>query len=720
MNSTQPVTFDSARSSQHAAWLLAAAGSAASILLSAGCAKKTVIAEPPAPAYQPAPVYHPEQRLVTESIASSAPTNIGPTLIGQQRLSARTESVEGVAPTALEKDPGELVKVDVHLKMADFSDVLRILLGDYMQRDFVIDPKVQGQVTLEIEDEFTKSEILSLVGQLGTIYGWFIEEREGVLFVRGTDKIAKAADAPILQAAPALESDQPAVRVKRLRYVAPDQISALLKELISDNAKALVVGKMLVIADTTRQIARLSKLISALDAPSFDGVEIWTYRLGYRRPEDAQKVLELLATGSGINGTTDPNVAFVSVPGSQRLMVIAKDATLQPTIQELLRQVDQPSDGERRQRYIYRVQHYPQAALLKLLTDFFADKIETASGATAAGAGDTTTRIRLAADTASDLLLIHATPNDYADLLAVLRAVDRAPQQVVVQSIIAEVSLTKNLEFGVEYFLSNQTSLGELDLTGTTPIANALAATGGAFFVGGSGFAVIQALDRESETRILSQPKLVMSDRTKGSIQVGGEVPVLKASQGAASQQGGSSDIREEIEYRNTGVILTIEPAINESGTVLLKITQEVTDIQQTTTVSDTPSFTTRKVETSVIVPSGKTVLLGGIINQNRLNAADRIPILGRIPLLGEAFGNKSKSDVRTELLLAITPTIVNEPGQLVGVTNDFLQSVESIRAVLLESADTLPEGALEGLQPAAPENPEPDRPEVGEPAEGP
>ncbi|MBL8746467.1 MAG: hypothetical protein JNK58_08950 [Phycisphaerae bacterium] len=714
MKHTTSVTFGQSTGSHRAACLAAAAGAAFVVTFAAGCAKKTVIAEPPAPAFLPAPVFRPDQRLITEPIAASDHIARGPTLIAQQRLTARVETSEGVAPTAIENDAGELIKVDVHLKSADFSDVVRVLLGDYMQRDFVIDPKVQGQVTLEIEDEFTKSEILSLLGEMGSIYGWFIEEREGVFFVRAGDKIAKAAGAPILQAAPALESDQPAVRIKRLRYVAPDQVSALLKELISENAKALVVGRTIVIADTTRQIARLSRLISALDAPSFDGVEIWTYRLGYRRPEDAQKVLESLATSSGVNAATDANVAFVPVPGTQRLMVVAKDATIQPTIQELLRQVDQPAESERRYRYIYRVQHYPQAALLKLVTDFFIDKIETPGAAPTTGAGDTVPRIRIAADTASDLLLIHATPSDYADLLATLRAVDRAPQQVVVQSIIAEVNLTNALEYGVEYFLSQRTSLGSLELSGATPIANTLAATGGAFFIGGSGFAVIQALDRESETRILSQPKLVMSDRTKGSIQVGGEVPVKKATQGTGT---GASDIREEIEYRDTGVILTIEPLINESGTVLLKITQEVLDVQQTTSVSDNPSFTTRKIETSVIVPSGKTVLLGGIINQAKRKDADRIPLLGRVPLLGEAFSNKSKTTERTELLLAITPTIMNEPDDLAGSASEFLRSIESIRAALLESANDLPAGVLENLQPPTPENPEPDRKEVGEPA---
>ena len=116
-------------------------------LLNAGCAKRTVIAEPPARAFQPPAAYHGEGRPITEMIPSNGQPASGPTLIAQQRLSGRGENGEGVAPTALEKDPGELVQVDLSLKAADFSDVLRLLIGEYLGRDFVIDPKVTGPVT---------------------------------------------------------------------------------------------------------------------------------------------------------------------------------------------------------------------------------------------------------------------------------------------------------------------------------------------------------------------------------------------------------------------------------------------------------------------------------------------------------------------------------------------------------------------------------------------
>lgn len=696
--------------------LLAAAGGSLSMSGLPGCATqkpppKTVVAEPPPKAFRPPSVFTAGDRPITEPIASAQRFGAGgPVLLAQQRLTAPADRVEGVAPTALETAPGEIIPVQVRLRSADMTDALRVLLADHLGRDYVIDPKVTGQVTLDIEGEFTKLELLEILGGLGTIYGWFVEEREGVLFIRASDRFANAPEAPVLQAAPAVMSDAPAARVRRLRHVSADQVVTVLKELVSPGAKVLTAGRTIVLADSTRQIGRLSKLVSALDSPGFDGVEVWTYRLSWRRPEDAQRVLEQLATAGGVNAAADAAVAFIPVPNSQRLIVVAKDATLQPMIQELLRQVDHGVEGERRQRYVYRVQHYPQAALVKLISDFFAEKVETAVGAPAAATGGMVEpRVRLVADPQSDVLLIHATPTDYADILATLRAVDRPPQQVVIQSIIAEVRLTNALEFGVEYFLSGRSDLGILELTGSVPLVGT--PTGGAFFVGGDGFAVIQALDRESDTRVLSQPKIVIADRSVGSIQVGGEVPTIKATQGAATQQAGSSDIRTEIEYRNTGVILTIEPLINESGEVTLKIKQEVTDALPTD-IPNQPEFTTRTVDTTVIVPSGRTVLLGGIINEDKRTRADRIPLIGRIPVLGALFSNQADTTQRTELLLAITPTILNTPTDALSAANEFIRSVAGVRAALLESADALPTGSLHGVyepaadaEPAGPDN---------------
>lgn len=686
--------------------LTVAAGSA--LTLSA-CTKSTVIAEPPPAAYvAPEPVelvMRPLTERITGGSASAA--SDGPQVVSRRRFDApKAEAraqgeAQGQPPVA-----EQTIKVQYSAKSAEVADVLNVLLKQYLDQDYVLDPRVTGQVTLEIDAELTRREISDLVGMLASAFNWTLDRDGGVVMVRQGAALPRAAGAPVLDGAPAFASDQPSIGVRRLRYAPAEQTATLMRDMTSEGGKILVAGRVLVMADTTRQVARLSRLVDAVDVPAFDGVEVWTYRLAHRRPEDAAKILEQIATGTAVNSSADPQVGFVALPGTRRLMVFAKDSSLQPLVYDLIREVDQPSDSEQRQRYVYRVQHYNQAALLKLLQDFFGDKVETVGGGGAATAGASDVRMRLVADPQSDVILIHATPADYTEVLATLRVLDKPPQQVAIQSIIAEVRLTNALQWGVEYFLENETSLGELALTGAAPLTAGSVATGSAFFIGGDGFAVIQALDRESSTRILSQPRLVVADRAKGSIQVGGEVPTIRASEGSQTQVDGSTGIRQEIEYRDTGVILNLEPQISESGTITLKITQDVRD-SIPTTIPNQPEFTTRKIETTVIVPHGKTVLLGGIINEDNRTGANRIPLLGRIPVLGEAFSNKSDESERTELLLAITPRIVSEPADLALLNNQFVQSVVGIRALMHEFSADLPAGALHDLAPPRPENPE-------------
>ncbi len=674
-----------------------AAGSAASIggvWATGGCAGRpegaqAARAELAPPAYSAPAPWDASTRPISESLGyPTADASAGATVVSKQRL-APTMNGEGVAASGvIQSEPGEVMRVEYHANKQDVTEVLQALLGGMLGRDYVLDATLTGLITLDIDEEMTRADLMNMIEGIAGVFGWSLEPRGSTLFIKPGTRGPRASASPILSARPAFESETPAVRVRRLRALGGDQVVAVLKEFMSETGKAVTVGRTVVMADTVRQIGRLSDLLSSLDVPAFSGVEIWTYRLAYRRPEDAAQLLTTIAASSSINSGQEPMVAFVPLPGTERLMVIAKDATIQPLILDFVKQVDTPPEHERRHRYKYSIQHYQPAALVKLLKDFFGDRMEQ----TASEAGEP--RIRLASDPASDALLVYATPSDYGELLATLRSVDRAPQQVQLQSIIAEVSLTNRLQYGVEYFLQNESSLGSLSLTGSAPLVGV--ATGSALFVGADGFAVVQALDRESRTQILSQPKVFMQDRAKASIQVGGEVPVVKASEGSATQQAGTTGIREEIEYRKTGVILTLQADINESGQVKLDITQEVTDAIPTAR-ANLPEFTTRTIQTTVVVPHGQTVLLGGIITNDKRNQTNRIPVLGRIPLLGEAFKNTDDEVKRTELLLAITPTIVNEPSMAGEQLSEFMRSVHVVRSAMEEYAADLPRAALHG-----------------------
>ncbi|MCA8962865.1 MAG: hypothetical protein KDC38_20215 [Planctomycetes bacterium] len=428
-------------------------------------------------------------------------------------------------------------------------------------------------------------------------------------------------------------------------------------------------------------------MLSALDVPVFADVDIWTYRLASRSPEKAAELVKAIASHSGLVSGADPLAAFVPVPGTDRLMVISKDPSVQTIVRTLIEEVDSTTNAATRSRYLYHIQHFEPTQLKSLLEQTFAERMEKSKDDPA----DTGMRIVLDAD--NHFMIVHATPDDYAELMQTVAAIDRAPMQVRVQSIILEVELNDALQYGVEYFLNavDEPGFGSIDLTAAAgAVANP---TGSAFFVGGDGLAVVTALETVSNVEILSRPELFIIDNATGEFQDGGEVPFVSADVDTTVQTSGNTGIRREIEYRDTGVKLTITPHINETGNIHLEISEEITAVGAESDLG--PEFNTRSANTEVIVPHGTTIMIGGIIRTETRKVNEKIPLLGDIPVLGAAFQGVEDRKVRSELLLAITPTIVENPLLVSDGLTDFIRRTNGVRDSLVAIAEDETDGPI-------------------------
>lgn len=657
---------------------------------------------------EPAP-YDAGDRPVSEALVLGTMSSSGDCaeLIGRTKMEAAWAPAPGTG--SLGGDVGALVRVQLSTNRASAEEVLRTLVGEYLGRSYVFDPGVVNEsetVTLSVDEEMTPSDIRDLLGGLATVYGWMIEERGDVLYVKKMAQqggrngvgatMGSSPEAPILKARAAFESDQPAVRIMSLDYIAPTDATGAVEALLSAGGSVTAIGRHLLIVDTVRQTNRLSRVVEALDVPAFSGVEVHTYRLKHRTAVDAVQTLNSIAQSSGLTSEGSGS-SFLAIPGTSDVMVIARDPSVLTVARDLIELVDRAPNDTSVGAYIYRIQNYDPSELVRLVREFFGDTIETSTGVNPALTGRTTgdgrQRMRLVLDPVEDLLLVRARADEYADLLALLRAIDRPRQQVMLNSIIAEVTLENRLEFGVDYFL-NAANNGDgttLDLFGTPNLASA--ATGTLSLIATDVQVVINALRAESDVDILSQPRLVVRDRANAEFQVGGSVPVITGDVSSDTVTDNSTAIRRDIEYRDTGVILTITPRINESGSVTLEIDQVINEVGNTTDLG--PEFTTRTLRTEVTVPHGKTILLAGIIENTIRRSTRRIPVLGEIPVIGAAFSNTSDTEERRELLLAITPTIVSSPDQAQGTLGDFLNATEALRAAMHSNDERLPRAVL-------------------------
>jgi general secretion pathway protein D len=244
------------------------------------------------------------------------------------------------------------------------------------------------------------------------------------------------------------------------------------------------------------------------------------------------------------------------------------------------------------------------------------------------------------------------------------------------------VSLTKELSFGVQWLLQhgNSSSIGFSQ--GTTEIPTQIFPGLSGSLLSGDITATLNALQSITTVKVISSPKLMVLNNHSASLQVGDQVPVSTGSLAT----GGTTDptVVSEIQYLPTGVILQITPRVNDSGLVLLDISQEVSDVKpgsagNSAVSQPTPTIQDRKFNTSIAVRDGQTIALGGLIRDNTSHEGGGIPFLSEIPYLGSLFGSTDNKQDRTELLVLLTPRVIRNQHDEETVTEELKRKIQSI-----------------------------------------
>jgi general secretion pathway protein D len=295
-------------------------------------------------------------------------------------------------------------------------------------------------------------------------------------------------------------------------------------------------------------------------------------------------------------------------------------------------------------------------------------------GGRSAGSGQPVLQnVRITADTVNNTLLIYADQESYRIIATTLQQVDQPQLQVAIDATIAEVTLTDELSYGVQFFLTSR-NLGLKPDQGSVLNTQSAAAAAGTvanqfisralpgfnFLVGPEAQpnAILDALHTVTSVKVLSNPSLVVVNNQPAILQVGDVVPV---STGSATVLTTSNTVVNTIDYRNTGIILRVSPRINVNGNVRLEVEQEISSVQPTAIPTLTPTVSERKVKSSVSVASGQTVLLAGLISEQQNNTRNGIPLLDQIQGLGDAFSHQDKKNTRTELIIFIRPQIIRD-----------------------------------------------------------
>jgi general secretion pathway protein D len=300
---------------------------------------------------------------------------------------------------------------------------------------------------------------------------------------------------------------------------------------------------------------------------------------------------------------------------------------------------------------------------------------------------DDTSDIRIIADERINALVVLATPTEYRMIEATLKRLDVLPLQVFIEATIAEVSLNDELRYGLQWFFQSGDFAATFSNLATGAVSSAFP---GFSLVADSSNArvILNALTEITDVNVVSSPQLMVLDNQPARLQVGDEVPI--ATQSSVSVTDADAPIVNSVEYRDTGVVLEVTPRVNAGGLVVLDISQEVSDVVETTTSDiNSPTIQQRQIQTTVAVQSGDTVVLGGLIEDDQAEGISGVPLLSDIPLLGNLFKVTSRVRLRRELLIFITPKVVSNREEAREVTEELRRRLRTVAPLELKLRDS-------------------------------
>lgn len=588
------------------------------------------------------------------------------------------------------------------------ADVVAIMLGDYLELPFIIDPEVQGEITFRSTNGLSRDDLLPVLETLLVSKGAALVAQGGE---GGGYRVVPMEQARVLGSTAVIGDDAVGGSGYRSVVIPLDYVAAAdMAEIVGSYGVQPVVNRdrnALIVSGTAAQIRQVRQLVQTFDVNWLKGMSIALHPLRYADAADVERELDtVFATGG--EEEADGAARVTSIERLNALLVVAPDPGLLDEYGQWISRLDRVSVSGGRALYVYQVQNARARDLARVLTEVFLpglmddtnrerlygggpvarEAMAPAMEGEAVDSGTATgSRIRVIADPTNNALLILAGERDYAIIEGALRQLDVEPMQVLIEASIIEINLTDDLRYGLEWLIRGRSD----DFTGDATLdfgsPGLAAVTPGFSYVLRKADEVrlaINALAEDSRINVLSSPALMVLNNQTATIRVGDEVPI--PTRQSTSNIDPDAPTVNEIEYRNTGVLLAVTPRLNANGLVTMDIDQEVSNVAETTTSDiDAPTFLQRHISSSIAINSGETVVLGGLIREQQNDNDSGIPVLHKLPGIGKLFGTTTRTTQRTELVVLITPRAVYEPKDLRAVTEEYQRKMMGLAPAFTE-----------------------------------
>ena len=550
-----------------------------------------------------------------------------------------------------------------------------------LNKTIIIDPAVHGTITVRSYDRLNDEQYYQFFLSVLDVYGFaVVDMKNGVLkVVRAKD--AKTAAVPLASDAQPGKGDEVVARVVPVNNVPARDLVPLLRQLNDNAGVGSVVhyepSNVLLMTGRAGVIKHLMEIVERVDKAGDRSVV--TLPLAYASAADVVKMVTELTRDAGKSASSGLMIANVVADERTNSVLISGEPNSRQLIIAIVKQLDREQFVQGNTRVIY-LKYAKATDLVEVLTgigDTIQGEQKSAKPAIALRKD-----ITIKAHEQTNSLILTAAPDVMRDLEGVIAQLDIRRAQVLVEAIIAEVQDADGLNLGIQWANKNS-GMSQFTNTGlpiTTAIAGAkqykkegavdssIASTHNglngiaAGFYQGNWAMLLSALSSNSKNDILATPSIVTLDNMEAMFNVGQEVPVL-----SGSQTTSGDNVFNTVERKTVGIKLKVKPQINEGDSVLLEIEQEVSSVADAASSSSADlgaTFNTRTVNNAVLVGSGETVVVGGLLDKSVTDSVDKVPVLGDIPVLGYLFRSNSKKVSRRNLMLFIRPSIIRDRDQ--------------------------------------------------------
>nr|WP_315780891.1 type II secretion system secretin GspD [Bradyrhizobium sp. SZCCHNPS1003] len=627
--------------------------------------------------------------------------------------------------------------VTINLVNVPAPQAAKTVLGDILGVKYTVDPGIEGRITIQTPKPVARAAVIDLFQAALRANNAAVVNNRGIYRIVAADQTAVSSAYRTDEVPDTSEMVGSGLQVVQLKYVSASEIRRVVEPIAPRGGVVRVddARNLITLSGNRQEIAAMMDAIALFDVDTMKGMSFALIPVKTSAPDAIATELKSVFA-SDRDGPMAGMVQFVPNKRLRSILVISPQVQYLRRAETWIRKLDAQAQGSEKQLFTYAVQNRRAQELVDVLQSMFPTDTQTASarrtvapnyqeatvqsqpaassggfsgsssagftgglGSSSGGMGGLRTsapatsapsvtpaaaaaapsgrdsdadgpRLRIVADEAKNAILIEAANADYKRVLQVIERLDQMPNQVLIEATIAEVTLNDELRFGVQWYMRKHSS--KFTLTEAASGAVSSVFPGFSYALTAANIAAtIDTLNQITNVNIVSSPSLTVMDNRPAVLQIGDQVPIT--TQSATGTLTPGAPIVNSVSYKDTGVILSIIPRINESGRVLLDIEQEVSSVAPTTSSNiDSPTIRQRKIRTSVVVNDNDALVLGGLIQEGRTTGRSQLPIIGDIPFIGNFAGSRDNVIGKTELIILIRPHVMRSLDEARSVTEEY------------------------------------------------